>query len=195
MPPDIPAAKLRPVTPRTATVPPVMYSHPWSPTPSTTARAAEMRFSRDRSVKNYVARDDVLGRLAAELGRGRYNDVPARKAFSAVVVGVADQIERHALGEEGPEALARGPGKPGVNRAIGQPLVPVTARDLMREHRTDGTVAVPDRHVDRNLLPALERGSRKLDQPVVESLLESVILFFRVVARDFRGHVRHFENP
>src|SRR5712691_8599040 len=52
--------------------------------------AAEMRFSRDRSVKNYVARDDVLGWLAAELGRGRYDDVPARKAFSAVVVGVAD---------------------------------------------------------------------------------------------------------
>src|SRR5882762_5367425 len=157
--------------------------------------AAEMRFSRDRSVKNYVARDDVLGRLAAELGRGRYNDVPARKAFSAVVVGVADQIECHALGEEGPEALARGPGEPGVNRAIGQPLVPVTPCDLVREHRTDGTVAVPDRHVDRNLLPALEGGSRELDQPVVEGFLESVILFFRVVARDFRGHVRHLENP
>jgi len=47
----------------------------------------------------------------------------------------------------------------------------------MREHRADGTVAVADRHVDRNLLAALERGLRKLDQPVVEGLLESVILF------------------
>src|SRR5207245_9408242 len=150
--------------------------------------AAEMRFPRDRSVKDYVARDDVLGRLAAELGRGRYDDVPARKTFSAVVIGVADEIERHALGEERPEALARGPGKPGVDRAIGQPLVSVTPRDLMREHRTDGTVAVPDRHVDRNFLAALERRLRKLDQPVVEGFLESVILFFRVAARDVRGH-------
>src|ERR687885_478915 len=39
----MPAAKLRPVRPRTTTVPPVMYSHPWSPTPSTTAVAPELR--------------------------------------------------------------------------------------------------------------------------------------------------------
>ena len=43
MPPDMPAAKLRPVDPRTRTVPPVMYSQPWSPTPSTTAVAPELR--------------------------------------------------------------------------------------------------------------------------------------------------------
>ena len=43
MPPDIPAAKLRPAMPSTTTVPPVMYSQPWSPTPSTTAVAPELR--------------------------------------------------------------------------------------------------------------------------------------------------------
>ena len=39
----MPAAKLRPVGPRITTLPPVMYSHPWSPTPSTTALAPELR--------------------------------------------------------------------------------------------------------------------------------------------------------
>ncbi len=39
----MPAAKLRPIGPSTATVPPVMYSQPWSPTPSTTAVAPELR--------------------------------------------------------------------------------------------------------------------------------------------------------
>src|SRR6266705_2505689 len=119
--------------------------------------AAEIRFPGDRTVENDVARDDVFGRLATELGRRRNDDAAAREPLSAIVVGIADQIEGHAFGEERPEALARGPGKPGVDRAIGQPLVAVAARDLMREHRTDGTVAVPDRHVDRNLLAALER--------------------------------------
>ena len=33
IPPDIPAAKLRPVKPRITTHPPVIYSQPWSPTP------------------------------------------------------------------------------------------------------------------------------------------------------------------
>ncbi len=39
----MPAAKLRPVGPSTTTSPPVMYSQPWSPTPSTTAVAPELR--------------------------------------------------------------------------------------------------------------------------------------------------------
>ena len=46
MPPDMPAAKLRPVMPSTTTVPPVMYSQPWSPTPSTTACAPELRTAK-----------------------------------------------------------------------------------------------------------------------------------------------------
>ena len=46
MPPLIPAAKLRPVGPITTTRPPVMYSQPWSPTPSTTAVAPELRTAK-----------------------------------------------------------------------------------------------------------------------------------------------------
>ena len=37
----MPAAKFLPVLPITRTVPPVIYSQPWSPTPSTTALAPE----------------------------------------------------------------------------------------------------------------------------------------------------------
>ena len=43
MPPDMPAAKFRPVFPMTTTRPPVMYSQPWSPTPSTTVSAPLLR--------------------------------------------------------------------------------------------------------------------------------------------------------
>ncbi len=46
MPPLMPAAKLRPVLPSTTTVPPVMYSQPWSPTPSTTAVAPLLRTAK-----------------------------------------------------------------------------------------------------------------------------------------------------
>ena len=47
--PNLPAqalimgAKLRPVSPRTTARPPVMYSQPWSPTPSETTVAPELR--------------------------------------------------------------------------------------------------------------------------------------------------------
>ena len=43
MPPDMPLAKLRPTGPRITAVPPVMYSQPWSPTPSQTAIAPLLR--------------------------------------------------------------------------------------------------------------------------------------------------------
>ena len=39
----MPAPKFRPVGPSTTTRPPVMYSQAWSPTPSTTAMAPELR--------------------------------------------------------------------------------------------------------------------------------------------------------
>ena len=42
-PPLIPAAKFLPVLPSTTTLPPVIYSQPWSPVPSTTAVAPELR--------------------------------------------------------------------------------------------------------------------------------------------------------
>jgi hypothetical protein len=42
----MPAAKLRPVRPSTTTVPPVMYSQPWSPVPSTTALAPDRRTAK-----------------------------------------------------------------------------------------------------------------------------------------------------
>ena len=41
IPPLIPAAKFLPVFPNMTILPPVMYSHPWSPTPSTTAVTPE----------------------------------------------------------------------------------------------------------------------------------------------------------
>ena len=42
----MPAAKFTPVRPSTATRPPVMYSQPWSPTPSTTRVTPELRIAK-----------------------------------------------------------------------------------------------------------------------------------------------------
>src|SRR6185436_16674634 len=44
---------------------------------------AEIRFARNRAVQHDVARDDVLGRLAAELRRRLHEDAAAGKALAA----------------------------------------------------------------------------------------------------------------
>ena len=41
MPPVIPAPKLSPTAPNIIAVPPVIYSHPWAPQPSTIAKLPE----------------------------------------------------------------------------------------------------------------------------------------------------------
>src|SRR5712664_2334070 len=81
-----------------------------------------------------------------------------------------------------------------MDRAVWQSVVAVAARDLVREHGADRAVAVADRHVNRHLLPAFERGLRKLDQPVVQGFFQAVVLALAVVARDFRRHVGHPED-
>src|SRR2546423_1747561 len=86
MPPDMPAPKLRPVRPSTTTRPPVMYSHPWSPTPSTTEVVPE--HGADRAVD--VA-DGVLDEhgLAPFEGGGRLLDEHVvQRLVEAVVLRV-----------------------------------------------------------------------------------------------------------
>src|SRR5213076_1653053 len=78
MPPLMPAAKLRPVAPSTTTRPPVMYSQPWSPTPSTTVSTPVLRTSKPSPARP-AHREDAAGH-----------------ALPCVVVGVAVERERHA---------------------------------------------------------------------------------------------------
>ena len=122
MPPLMPAAKLRPVVPSTTTVPPVMYSQPWSPVPSTTAVAPEVAHrealagdaAEERLAAAIAPYSTVLPMMmfsvgvAAEVDARPHDDAAARQALAGVVVGVADQVERDALREEGAEALAAG---------------------------------------------------------------------------------------
>ena len=114
----MPAAKFFPVGPRMTTRPPVMYSQPWSPTPSATAAAPELR-TQNRSpaiavderlagggaVQGHVAHDDVLAGIeGAALGRIE-DQLAAGEALAEPVVAVPLQLQRQPLGEKGAEGL------------------------------------------------------------------------------------------
>ena len=81
--------------------------------------AVEKRFAGGGAVQRHVADEDVFFR--GERGCGRIDDeAPAGKAFAHVVVGVAFQFQGHALGQEGPEALAGRAVELEPNRVVGQ---------------------------------------------------------------------------
>src|SRR5438552_2690788 len=83
------------------------------------------------------------------------------------------------------EALPRGAGEPHMDRLVGQPVVAIALRDAIGKHRADGAVDVADRHLDGDLLAALERRRGELDESIVERLLEAVALRLAVMACDF----------
>ena len=155
----MPAAKLRPVGPRMATLPPVMYSQPWSPTPSTTACAPELRtanrsptdaaqegLAAGGAEQDHVAADDVL---LGDVVRGRIVGRPdhqasTRQALADVVVGVAVDAQRDALGHERAEAVAGRTVERDVDGAVRKPLSAIDLGHLVAEHGADRAVDVGD---------------------------------------------------
>ena len=71
-------------------------------------------------------------------------DAAAGEALADVVVRVAFELERDALGEEGAEALAGGAGELEVDRVVRQQVVAVPLGDLVAEDRADGAIGVDD---------------------------------------------------
>src|SRR5690606_1243901 len=100
----------------------------------------EIGFSRDGAVKHGVADDDVLGRLAIDVGRLAHDDPSAGKTLADVVVGVADEIERDTVDQPGAEAL------PGDALEVDPQLfrletrMAVAAGDLSGKHGSHGAV-------------------------------------------------------
>ena len=186
----MPAAKLRPVLPRTTTRPPVMYSQPWSPTPSVTTPgagvadaepladpAAEEDLARRGAVGDHVAGDDLLVGLERRRPVGPHDDPAAGQALADVVVGVALEPQRDAARHERAERLAGRAGEGDVDGAVGQALAAVLLGDLVAEDRADGAVDVADRRPGR----APARRARAPAAPAaparcVERLLEAVVL-------------------
>ena len=115
-----------------------------------------------------------------------YDDAAARQSLADVVVAVAGQLDRHAARQESTEALARGADELHRNRVVGQPRMAGTPRDLAREHGAHRAVDVGDRQLDPDRLAGVERRLRRLDQLVIESLVETVILALAVGDGDAR---------
>ena len=106
-PPVIPAPKLAPTGPRTTTTPPVMYSQPCGPMPSTTASAPLLRTAKriparptrcsrpaGRAVQDGVAGDRLAGGVGREVRLRDDRDRAAGQALADVVVGLADEPQR-----------------------------------------------------------------------------------------------------
>ena len=115
-----PAPKLRPVWPNTTTRPPVIYSQPWSPTPSTTAvaplfrtaeplsgHASEIRFATYRAVQGSVADNHVLARVKGRGCRRFDYHAATTQTLTYVIVSIAFEGQTDTVWAATPRNFAR----------------------------------------------------------------------------------------
>ena len=92
------------------------------------------------------------------------DELAAGKSLADVIVGLAFERERHALGEKRAETLPRAAGELNADRVVGQARGTVTPRDFAAQHRADRAVNVANRNAQRNRRAILERLVRHFDQ-------------------------------
>ena len=80
------------------------------------------------------------------MGRRLHDDPAARKPLAQVIVGVAHELQRDAVGEKGPEALPRRAVEGDFDGSLGQALAAPALDDAIAEDRAHRAVNVADRH-------------------------------------------------
>jgi hypothetical protein len=133
----MPAAKLRPVSPMTTTttaghVFAAMIADAFDDRDGARVAhgealagdTAEIALALDRTVKHGVADDDRVLRHDRRVFRRPDDDAVRRQALADIVVGVADQVEGDAMGEECAEGLAGGARELDRMVSSGRPLWP-----------------------------------------------------------------------
>ena len=143
----------------------------------------EIGLAGDGPIEHGVADDDVRRRIARRLRRLAHDDPAARQAFSDVVVGVADQFQADATGQESSEALAGRAGEPDADGLVGQSLVAIAPGHFTRQHRADRAVEIADRIVQPHRRLALQRLGGVFDQPAIERRLQAMVLALGIPAR------------
>ena len=113
-----------------------------------------------------------------------HHDASARQALADIVVGIADQFQRHAARQEGAEGLAGGAGEADRDRVFRQAGMAVALGHFARQHGADGAVDIADGALQPHRLAVFDRGQRGGDQVVIERRFQAVILRFAMMDGD-----------
>ena len=122
-------------------------------------------------------------RLEPGFGRRVDDQLAAGQSLADVVVGLADQLQGDAVGQEGAEALAGGPLQADVDGVVRQTAIALAPGHFAGQHRSHGAVGVADGGFDFDRRRPLQRRSGLFDQAMIQRPGQAVILDFAVIAR------------
>src|SRR6185437_15077749 len=118
----------------------------------------------------------------------------AGKSLANVIVRIAFERQRDALGEKRAEALTSRAGELYADRFVRQAAGAVASGDFATHHGADRAVHVPDRQMELGLRAMLQSIFRQFDQLVVKGIPKTVILFDQMPAADAARHLRMVKN-
>ena len=150
--------------------------------------SADVGFPGGCAVKSDIPDDAVFfGRKTGPFGRIN-NQSGAAEALAEVVVGVAFQFQRHAVGIERAKTLSGRTFKFQPDGVFRQAFRAVTLSDFIRQHSADGPVCIFNRKSRPNGFAAFKRRFGHFQQRPVQHAGKPVILFFLAVqANVFAG--------
>ena len=117
---------------------------------------AHKDFTRGRAVQRHVADEDVLLGLEGGTFRRINHEASAAQALAEVIVGVAFEFKRHALGHERAETLARAAGELKMNRVVGQTVRSPFFRDVAADDGADDAIERCGWAIGMNALASLD---------------------------------------
>src|SRR6202040_3599251 len=104
------------------------------------------------------------------------NELAARKPLAHIVVAIAFERERDALGQKRAEALARTARKLHANRILRQTSRAVASGNLAAEHGANGAMNIPNGHAQRERRAIFDGLMSHFDQFAVERFVKAMIL-------------------
>ncbi len=99
------------------------------------------------------------------------------------------------MGQESAEALPGHPGQAHRDGPVRQAGMAAATGDLARQHGPDRPVHIAHGLLDHHRLAIVQGRHGGFDQPVVQGVLQAVILTFTVPAADLRRHVDLIQQP
>ncbi len=155
---------------------------------SLAGHAIEVSLTARRAIEHDVADEDVLFRQEGGFARRIHDQPAAGQSFADVIVGVAFERERNALGQKRAETLSRRTGKLDTNGLVGQPFGAVAPGNLSAEHGPHRAMHIAYRQLDLDRDFLLDGILRQIDELVIESLAQAVILRLHAAPRDALRH-------
>src|SRR5262249_33126943 len=116
------------------------------------------------------------------------------KSLADVVIGLTDEVEGDTVREPRTKALPGGTLERQPDRILRQSGMPKAPRHLARQHGAGGAIPVANVELVLDPLLALQRWHGERDQPVIDHLVEAMVLPLAVVDGDVLWHLGLMEQ-